>query len=154
MVLGIHKTYSRVAARLSERSIREARIPALSFTFVRAYLAHISRIRWCSMHHASRCSGARVEATGAKGKEETEKKRAYTRWRRNEREWKGRLKVGAPFVAGRCFRLRRPCRLINNTISLFLRAFLSFSSASASSSSGSGSLLPPELEILDRRSQA
>lgn len=131
--------------RCSEFSIREVQSldTALSFTlsYVRiAYFAHISRIRRCSMHHASRCSDARVEATG----EKKDKREQHTRSDEGtkERDCKGRLKVGAPFVVGRCFRLRRPCRLINNTISLFLRVFLSFSSASVSSSSDSG-LLPP-----------
>lgn len=40
---------------------------ALIYAFVRAhrvYFAHTSRIRRCSMHHASRCSDARVEVNG------------------------------------------------------------------------------------------
>jgi len=64
---------------------------------------------------------------------------------REREEGGGRFKVGAPFIIGRCFRLRRPCRLINNTISPFLRVFLSFSSSSASSFSNSAS---PVWEIL------
>jgi len=50
-----------------------------SFTLVRAHrahLAHTSRIRWCSMHRASRCSGVRVEARG-KVEREKERKSAY-----------------------------------------------------------------------------
>lgn len=46
------------------------------------------------------------------------KEAACAATKERKRECKGRFQVGAPFVVGRCFRLCRPCRLINNTISL------------------------------------
>lgn len=101
----------------------------------RSYLTHTSGIRRCSVHRASRCSGARVEA-----REET---RARCDGETNVGTRENGREVGAPSVAGRCFRLRRPCRLINNTISLFLRAFLSFSSASAPLPSAEPPCPPP-----------
>lgn len=142
MVLGIRKTYSR--ARLSKLSIREARIPALIYVRTcvsRAYITH------SLMQHASRVtvqwrSSGRSEG-GGRGDREEARVYAMTKEREEEKRVKGEaLKWGHPSSPGRCFRLRRPCRLINNTISLFLRAFLSFSSASASSSSGLPLLLP------------
>lgn len=101
--------------RQTVRSIREARSPETHSAHLRsyaltAYLAHTSRIRRCSMHRASRCSESGSQR-GAEGRRER------TTTSTKEKNGRGGRKVGAPFVAGRCFRLRRPCRLINNTIS-------------------------------------
>jgi len=144
-----HSSASRDRPRRLEsiRSIREARSPdvALSFSACtrasRLSRAYITRSP--VQQHASRVT-VQWRSSGRKAEEEEEEgARAMTKQREGERK-------GGPFVvAGRCFRLRRPCRLINNTISPFLRAFLSFSPASAASSSGPPS--PLHLSARDTR---
>lgn len=93
-----------------------------------AYFAHTSRIRRCASRGAVTLEWKR---TGKR------KEIGYAATKERKRECKGRFQVGAPFVVGRCFRLCRPCWLINNTISPFLRVFLSFSAP----------LLPPPTRV-------
>lgn len=144
------KKYRRRDARRAASARREA--ARRSFTLVRAHRVSRAYITHSPVRHASRVTVQRVwkckRVLG--GKRES---RTIEREMKMRKRAKGCTKWGHPSSPGRCFRLRRPCRLINNTISPFLRAFLSFSSASASSSSSSPSRRPPppsSSEILDR----